>query len=265
MGRAARFTRGVIPWLRLAAAAAIAVGSLTATEAATACQANTSAFDWIGEVRLDDARRPQLFALDRDFEWQPHSIASPPLGGSVANDLYSHIPVSRIELVRATSWRRDGLLQLSSKSASIGWGWLDLGQWSADVAIYAFSVDRTLLGQPRSSLRLSRIDFPTGDAWRRWTFWFVAAPSLQEERLALRRDLDWCEQAAARRREHCDRAQVARNYEGAVLYRPQQNCNVYYGFRIGEPAILFWRGGVLAGVADVTPEAYRHLLRGEWR
>ncbi len=232
---------------------------------ARACQANVSAFQSLGEVRLiavDGVRQLRYVtwsgATEVDFP-----LTSPALQFGHANWL-SDRPVDRVELAHASVWRRDIFLSLASKAESIYWRGLlfDPDQWNTRVARYEFSVTRTLAGARRRKFRLDRIQLPppNGGSYLS-SYWFLAPPTPAEERRGRDQALSACDSAAARTKSTCDRARVLRIFQTATVFIPRRNCSVVYAFRLGRPAVFYWRGDVLAGVAEVTPEAYAELMR----
>ena len=235
------------------------------TSQARACQSSVSAFESSGEVRLIAVNGVRQL---RYVTWSGGSevdfpLTSPALRRGQANWL-SDRPVDRVELVHASVWRRDIFLSLASKAESIYWRNLlfDADQWNTRVARYDFSVSRTLAGAERRGFTLDRIQLSSPNGGRYLSsYWFLAPPTQAEERRGKEEALSGCDAVAALTKATCDRARVLRDFQRATVYVPRRDCSVYYAFRLGRPAVFYWRGGVLVGVAEVTPEAYAELMR----
>ena len=233
-----------------------------ASPSALACQAHLSAFDSVGEIRLSEGPQPRplffAFNYSTSANDRPMPLSRPELLRGRIND-FRQGAITRIELVRATSWRRDVLVSLSSKASSFGFWWFDLGQWNTDAVQYDFRVLRTLAGDPRKSFTLSRVEIPQTAARRPENYWFVPPPTAADDISRRQETLDACERAAVSAHSVCNRNASMRDAESALVYRPRRvDCVTFYGFR-GKPAMFYWRGDDLAGVANVSPEAYRAL------
>ncbi|HWA21200.1 MAG TPA: hypothetical protein VG735_02270, partial [Caulobacterales bacterium] len=165
-------------------------------------------------------------------------------------------PIDRVEIAYARRFRtdffatmdfwREGFMEfVTSRTLSTV-----LLSPRTDIGLYEFEVVRTVRGPKRRRFEFGALR----PVWKESVFWSVRPPSANEDSAALRSSLAACGAkdlaCASSKRAEADHA---------VVHRAMTNCAYHSAFRLGKPAVFYWRNDVLAGVAEIPAEALKVL------
>lgn len=193
------------------------------------CQSSVSAFQGWGSVEVRkqvDGDRVVFVGSDRERE-KVYPLIDPQNLDGEAN--YLDAPIDRIEIAKARSFHRD-LLTTLSFIVDVARDF-EAREQIGEVGSYKFDVIATVHGAKRNSFSVGSLR-PL-----RKTFWSFRPPTEEDARL------------------YGNDKRVTVLHLGRV-------CANNYGFRLNRPAVFYWRGGKLAAVADISPEAMKVLKVG---
>lgn len=212
---------------RTLAATLFALVLLPGASDAAHCQASVRAFTW-GVVDVRKQSGVQLAAFvgsDGEGRERIYPLLAPENLSGEANWPDVTKPIDRVEIATASSFQTDvwAGLELLGEKASVHESAFDAIPLLFDVGRYKFQVRATLKGGRRDTFSLGT------QQPARTKFWAFRPLTAAEER--------------------------TRYSQGTTLVPRYIPCAVYFGFRLNRPAVFYWRGDMLAAVAEVSPEA----------